>query len=165
MIFVICSIIIILIWLLGIILLNRLSFNISIPTDTMISKTNINYHENSLLSVSESFLACKQKFENIPDYFLFKTFCEDKILLSKQQKESIKLNIYLCFVSLRPFLSEFNGKFSEMDFFCFVLILLGTDNKHSGELLNMSESSIRSTKTRLKGKLESGPLKLLYINI
>lgn len=63
------------------------------------------------------------------------------------------------------FISCFNGRLNETEQFCFICSLLHLDNKHCSQLLDISESSVRSCRTRLKDKLQPVTLQLLYDDI
>lgn len=159
--FTISSILILSVWLLGVFQLKRISYNTAVQHDVPLDSSDDNYHEASLLSVSEAFISCRKDFENTSDFKTFSCFCKDEIALSEKQKEALKKSLYFNFAKFRPYLSSFNGKLNETELFCYILSLMDTDNRHCGELLNMSESSVRSCKARLKGKLEENSLKLL----
>ncbi|MGX8689860.1 MAG: hypothetical protein ACSW76_04350 [Bacteroidaceae bacterium] len=85
--------------------------------------------------------------------------------MTGQQKESIKISLYICFSPFRPYISSFNGRLNETEQFCFICSLLHLDNKHCSQLLDISESSVRSCRTRLKDKLQPVTLQLLYDDI
>ena len=162
---IIISVILLAVWLIELLLLNRTPATVQSATPS--GMVNVNYDDTSVLSVSESFIACREKFESTPDYSIFRSFCKDEyaVVLSESQKEAVKRSLYLSFCGFRPYLSGFNGKLNETELFCFVLTLMNVGNRHIGELLNMSESSVRSCKTRLKGKLERESLRLFSSDV
>lgn len=159
--FLFSSLIILAIWIFGAYQLKIASSN-AISVNESTSAIIDNYDDSSLLNLSEAFISCRKDFERTPQYKSFDEFRSDSTSLNEEQKESIKRSIYICFSSFRPYLSCFNGRFNETEQFCYICSLLHLDNKHCGQLLNMSESSVRSCKTRLKSKLGKEPIRMLY---
>lgn len=147
------------VWFLGICQLRKISRRTG--AEPAVSDMTDNYGDTSLLNISETFIACRKVFEQTQSHNMLKSFLANEVSLSEKQKEDLKKDLYLSFFRFRPFLSGFNGKLNETELFCFVLTLMNTDNRHCAEILNISESSVRSCKTRLRSKLEQEPLKLL----
>lgn len=159
--FIISSLLVLSVWVWGMFQLRGMSLKTSVPYETLSEYSKDTTEDISSLKVPEIFDLCRKVFENTPDFKLFCNFCKDEIQLSEEQKETLKKEMYFSFVKFRPCLSGFNGKLNETEFFCYILMLMGVDNRHCGEFLNISESSVRSCKSRLKGKLEYESLELL----
>lgn len=156
--YIIISFLIIFIWLFGLFRLEKKVEQYDSPNKNSIEIL----HDDSVSCVSSIFMSSRTIFENTPSFITFSMFCKNELSLTEIQKETLKKDLYSSFSELRPFLSNFKGKLNETEIFCYILSLMDTDNKHCSELLNMSESSVRSCKSRLKRKLKDNALMLLY---
>jgi|GEM_PF-2625402 len=162
--FIVGSILVIALWIAGIMMLRNASLDISASAVcTSDSNTAVTDYGNcSLLNISETFISCRKEFEQTEAFHHLEAYLDGNQVLTADLKESIKKGLYLSFGRFRPFICTFNGQLSETEFFCFLLTLLKVDNSRCGELLNMTGSSVRSCRSRLRGKLGSEPLRMMY---
>lgn len=164
--FIISSLIVLAVWLFGMLQLHRIFSFTALANDGNGSCIDsVHYDNATLLGITESFISCRKVFERTPQYQSFDSFRTGVSSLTGQQKESIKRSLYICFSPFRPYISCFNGRLNETEQFCFICSLLHLDNKHCSQLLDISESSVRSCRTRLKDKLQPVTLQLLYDDI
>lgn len=160
--FLFSSLIILAIWIFGAYQLKIASSN-AISVNDSTSAIIDNYDDSSLLRLTEAFISCRKEFEQTSGYKLIQECRDKELVLTNEQAEQIKKSLYISFGTFRPYICTFNGQLSETELFCFIMALLKIDNNLCGQILNMTVSSVRSCKTRLKGKLESESLRFLYI--
>jgi hypothetical protein len=160
--YIISSIFVLTIWLAGIYILRNASLRYAALQADAGQDSAVDYLNSSLLKISEAFISCRKDFEQTSGYKLLQECRDKEFVLTNEQAEQIKKSLYISFGTFRPYICTFNGQLSETELFCFIMALLKIDNNLCGQILNMTVSSVRSCKTRLKGKLESESLRFLY---